>query len=292
MTDARLVGTNPETSELVPVAVNAQGQLKTEFGVIEAIPNDLLVQGDLNVTGTINGNVGEPNSGLPEPYGPEGSVLTIKNGEPAWVVFDSPGVPAANSIFLYEDSALPRVSVEPFGLWDDNEALDNSTLLWDSFIKSTANWADPQAKLVGLGGQNGLARSNITPQFTFRLTCEIGMMLDLYMVAAWDAQKDDSDQWFIEASFNTQPENFIQVTSNYKIKTLESPRVMLKHTFYVNRPQDGYVTFGWKVGSERANSIIPVYGALSKWELYPPDEGQRQQIAEAIKSQREQAANS
>ena len=292
MTDARLVGTNPETSELVPVAVNAQGQLKTEFGVIEAIPNDLLVQGDLNVTGTINGNVGDGGSGLPEPYGPEGSVLTIKDGQPAWVVFDSPGVPAANTVFLQEDSFLPRDTLEPFGLWDDNEALDNSTLQWDSFIKSTANWADPQAKLVGLGGRNGLARSALTLPFTFKLTCEIGMMLDLYVVGAWDALKSDSDQYFIEGSFLALPENFNQITPIYQVKTLESPRVMSKQTFYISRPQDDYVTFKWKVSSTRNNSITPVYCGLSKWELYAPSKEQRQQILNAITAEREQAANS
>lgn len=92
MTDARLVGTNPETSELVPVAVNAQGQLKTEIAKIEEIPNDLLVSGDLTVTGTINGGgISLP----PDPY--EGALLGWENNQLAWI--GTPPVPIPEGVF-------------------------------------------------------------------------------------------------------------------------------------------------------------------------------------------------
>lgn len=292
MTDVRLVATNPEDSSLVPVACTSAGLIKVATPIIEAIPNDLTVQGDLNVTGTINGNAGDGGSGLPEPYGPEGSVLTIKNGEPAWVVFDSPGVPAANTIFLHEDSLEPRASVVPFGLWDDNEIQDESTLQWDSFIKSTANWADPQPKLVGLGGKNGNDRNNIGPSFTFKLTCEIGMILDLYMTCYWEVLRATASETFIEEDFSELPENFTRLTTKYKGKVSEDKKEVFKHSFYITRPIDDYVTFRWGVGSDQKTSIIVRYAALSKWELYAPSKEQRQQITQALKAQREEAANS
>ena len=96
MTDARLVGTNPDTSELVPVAVNAQGQIKTEAAKIEEIPNDLLVSGDLTVTGTINGESGGGGISLP-PNPQEGQVLGWENGQLAWMS------PSSSGFFFYLD---------------------------------------------------------------------------------------------------------------------------------------------------------------------------------------------
>lgn len=97
MTDARLVGTNPDTSELVPVAVNAQGQIKTEAAKIEEIPNDLLVSGDLTVTGTINGESGGGGISLP-PNPQEGQVLGWENGQLAWI-----DPPESGGFFFYLD---------------------------------------------------------------------------------------------------------------------------------------------------------------------------------------------
>jgi hypothetical protein len=82
MSDVRLTATNPADSSVVAVACNARGELMTVAPVIEKIPNDVEIEGDLTVTGTINGDNGE--SGLPAP-GPEGSILAIENGAPAWV---------------------------------------------------------------------------------------------------------------------------------------------------------------------------------------------------------------
>jgi hypothetical protein len=54
MIDVRLTATNPADSTLVPVPCNTRGELLTVAPVIEVIPNDLEIQGDLTVTGTIN----------------------------------------------------------------------------------------------------------------------------------------------------------------------------------------------------------------------------------------------
>lgn len=49
MTDVRLTATNPEDSSVVPVACNSRGELLVTEPVIEQIPNDLTVQGELRV---------------------------------------------------------------------------------------------------------------------------------------------------------------------------------------------------------------------------------------------------
>lgn len=72
MTDARLVATNPVDSTLVPVSCNSRGELSTAAPLIELIPNDVEIAGDLTVTGTINGGGGVPVPGPPGPEGPEG----------------------------------------------------------------------------------------------------------------------------------------------------------------------------------------------------------------------------
>ena len=82
MSDVRLTATNPADSSVVPVACNARGELLTVAPVIEKISNDVEIDGDLTVTGTINGDTG--GSGLP-PVGADGSILSVVEGEPAWV---------------------------------------------------------------------------------------------------------------------------------------------------------------------------------------------------------------
>jgi len=86
MSDVRLVGTDPADGSLVPVAVTSAGLLKTQVGTIEEIPNSVTVDGDLTVTGTINGESGGGGGGVELPPDPEeGQVLGWENGELAWL---------------------------------------------------------------------------------------------------------------------------------------------------------------------------------------------------------------
>jgi hypothetical protein len=116
MIDVRLTATNPEDSTLVPVPCNTRGELLTVAPKIEKIPNDVEIEGDLTVTGLINGSdgvgqqgppgadgqdgqdgkdgepggvgpqgpQGDPGEGVPLPYGPDGAYLRIVGGVPAW----------------------------------------------------------------------------------------------------------------------------------------------------------------------------------------------------------------
>ena len=90
MSDVRLVGTNPDDGSLVPVSVTSAGLLRTAIGKIEKIPNDVEIEGDLTVTGTINGDTG---GGVELPADPSpGQVLGWENGQLAWL--DQPEVPS------------------------------------------------------------------------------------------------------------------------------------------------------------------------------------------------------
>jgi len=169
MTDARLVGTNPETSELVPVAVNAQGQIKTEIAKIEEVPNDLLISGNLTVTGTITGESGGGGgSGLPEPYGPEGSVLTILNGQPAWVL---PPV---------ESSILSLSFASPWVYQDANGNTITTPDNWETLVQATGNWGDPLGSALDGWAQNTLCASECR-EFNVDIQNAFGMVLTIWI---------------------------------------------------------------------------------------------------------------
>ena len=57
MSDVRLVATNPDDGTLVPVASNASGQLAVQSPTIEKVPNDLDVEGNLTVDGTVQSSL-------------------------------------------------------------------------------------------------------------------------------------------------------------------------------------------------------------------------------------------
>ena len=111
MIDVRLAATNPEDSTLVPVSCNSRGELNTVAPKIEEISNDLKVDGDLTVTGLINGSsgVGQPGPpgengepGAEGPQGPQGP-----EGPPGSI--DLPPDPYEGALLGWEDGALAWV---------------------------------------------------------------------------------------------------------------------------------------------------------------------------------------
>ena len=94
MSDVRLTATDPSDSSVVPVACNARGELLTVAPVIEKIPNDVEIEGNLIVNGTITSQT--PSLVLPpDPY--EGALLGWLNGGLAWV--GAPPVPIPDGVF-------------------------------------------------------------------------------------------------------------------------------------------------------------------------------------------------
>ena len=138
MIDVRLTATNPEDSTLVPVPCNARGELLTVAPKIEKIPNDVEIEGDLTVTGLINGSdgvgeqgpqgppgepggvgppgpQGDPGEGVPLPYGPDGAYLQIIDGVPAWTDDPGPG-----------PGPTPEPDIVCTNLWDKYSAFNSA----------------------------------------------------------------------------------------------------------------------------------------------------------------------
>ena len=153
MSDVRLVGTDPSDGSLVPVAVTSAGLLKTQVGTIEEIPNDVTISGDLTVTGTINGDQG--GSGLPEPYGPEGSYLTIKDGVPTWTDGGGagPGPDPVDGSVVFEVSTQLDTYVRSMAIQNALEMDWVEDL--NEFMQTASSWETPfNGELTGIGAKN------------------------------------------------------------------------------------------------------------------------------------------
>ena len=170
MSDVRLTATNPDDSSVIPVACNARGELLTVAPVIEKIPNDVEIEGDLTVTGTINGDSG--GSGLPAP-GPEGSILAIENGAPAWVGKSdlcAPDPSIDRVIFKPDPNAeTPAIAISQFGTEMD-WITDNN-----AHMRSLPSWDDPGSQYPMGFGKVGRTRTGFTVE------CEktFGMVLHI-----------------------------------------------------------------------------------------------------------------
>jgi hypothetical protein len=151
MSDVRLTATNPDDSSVVPVSCNARGELLTVAPVIEKIPNDVEIEGDLTVTGTINGDNG--GSGLPEPLGPEGSILAIENGAPAWVGKSdlcAPDQPPEDQVILKKNNdANSGYAISIVG-----EPLPSETDI-NAFLRTLPTWENPSKDSVMGFGKSG-----------------------------------------------------------------------------------------------------------------------------------------
>jgi len=132
MSDVRLVGTNPEDGSLVPVAVTPAGLLKTEVGTIEEVPNDLLVSGNLTVTGTINGQSG---GGVELPPNPSpGQVLGWENGELVWITLPDPQEPAEGLPLPLGDEGSVLQVVRGEAAWGFKAPVPLPDVVWSNFV--------------------------------------------------------------------------------------------------------------------------------------------------------------
>lgn len=262
MTDARLVATNPETSELVPVAVNAQGQLKTEPGRIELIDNDLTITGDLIVGGTINGEEsgGGGGSGLPEPLGDEGQIIQVVDGEPIWV--SNPSVPAMGS-YAVTIIQPPEGNTDALGIYDANGNEPNLLVSWDTYQRMSNSW-------MGISAENKqgiVSKGYNTMSFKLNIQAETGKILQLRISGYSYCTEGKNNDWTINTT--SDHEHVVPVTPSTTWNTGNCP-VWQYHaytaTFLINRPNIGEVTFnvtmsGSKIGRGYGETL-----ALTGWE--------------------------
>ena len=145
MIDVRLTATNPEDSTLVPVPCNARGELLTVAPKIESIPNDVVINGDLTVTGLINGQDLSSKIELP-PGAFDGAYLGWQDGQLVW--FGTPLPPVLEGSFrpvIYTGNggaqSITGVGFSPDLVWiksreDASHALCNSISGFNKRLKS------------------------------------------------------------------------------------------------------------------------------------------------------------
>lgn len=282
MTDARLVATNPETSELVPVAVNAQGQLKTEVGTIELIDNNLTVNGDLTVSGQINGGSGG-SGGLPEPLGTEGQIVQIVNGVPAWA--DPPAVGPQvdpNIVLLNGDNSTPSL----FELKDDQGVIANGVEDWNAYSYGLTNWREVPYTyyLMGVSKTNQLQA-----EVYFNLSNCLGKVINVAVYAM--AQTNiKGETWYYRGAFDSDYIQPIRDAVSYK------PGSSGKHyssgyvSFLCNR--DSYENVKFTLTFEPDDRFEPgllYWMALNRWWIETTDEylvGRNAERREKIKDLR------
>ena len=253
MTDARLVGTNPVNSELVPVAVNGQGQLITQVGTIEEIPNDVTIDGNLFVSGDLIGSDGEPIEGVPGPQGPKGDkgdpgepgeidlppdpedglVLGWQNGELAWLDV-TPTEP--NAVYG------PTYDLSPKGLRklvDENgQNVTSSVSDYDTWIKSQGFF------LTGGSGEKGIGTSGGDNQdwFDMDVNNATGMVLSIRTSFRFATRSNGSAATF---QIDTDNSNLVKIGPGVTSFTISghSPDGIVtrdgihEFTFLVNRPE-------------------------------------------------------
>jgi hypothetical protein len=208
MIDVRLTATNPEDSTLVPVPCNSRGELLTVAPKIEKIPNDVEIEGDLTVTGLINGSdgkgepgppgppgepggegppgpKGDPGEGIPLPYGPDGAYLQIVDGSPAWTDAPGPG-----------PGPTPEPNISCTNLLDKYTLYTSTNDPIDPPDPEAWVREQPTFNLQELQQTEGASRKSCTQPFenygpdTFSLTESFGKVLTVGWAIKWNGQNN------------------------------------------------------------------------------------------------------
>ncbi len=167
MTDPVILYGTQSTGETLPVQVDATGRLVAEG---------------------LQGPPGHDGEGVPEPYGEEGSVLTIKDGIPQWVAATPPEPPLPdNYIALVDERDAYPPQVEEYGLRDNDGSLWFPDDPWDTAIRTLDCWVNPGAANRGLGAKGMGVNDTYTLALPFKLdlTGGNGKVLELHLSQKW-----------------------------------------------------------------------------------------------------------
>ena len=222
MSDVRLTATNPDDSSVIPVACNARGELLTVAPVIEKIPNDVEIEGDLTVTGTINGDSG--GSGLPAP-GPEGSILAIENGAPAWVGKSdlcAPPEPQGDQVIF-----TPGTGSNPFGGYEENGQLNNVISDYNAWLKTLSSWDEPGVdKRMGFGNQQKL-----TGSFNLEVKEAFGKVLSIQTAMFIETKTPSSTGAIYNFELSQDSFNVNDISKSTSVYGNSTTLVSMSHTF-------------------------------------------------------------
>ena len=167
MTDPVILYGTTSSGESLPVQVDGTGRLVAEG---------------------LQGPPGQDGEGVPEPYGEDGSVLTIQDGVPAWVVPSPPEPPTpANYIALIDERSETPPGTANYGLRNNAGALFYPEDPWDTAIRTLDCWENPTNGDFGLGcnmaGDNSSKELNMP--FKLDLSGGEGKVLQLKLSHAW-----------------------------------------------------------------------------------------------------------
>ena len=233
MIDVRLTATNPEDSTLVPVPCNTRGELLTVAPKIEKIPNDVEIEGDLTVTGLINGSdgvgqqgpagedgkdgqdgkdgepggegppgpQGDPGVGLPLPYGPDGAILEIVDGQPAWVGDPDPDPSPTGPTMSWENIDTTANCQDDSG---------NSTNPTDklAYLEGLPSWR--KEGNYDLSGSLQIANTigNSSKQFNFSFQDSFSTVITMYWACTYYKSKAGVQPW--NFAFDWSDNNIVQ----------------------------------------------------------------------------------
>ncbi len=258
-----LYGTQ-SNGETLPVQVDATGRLVAEG--LQGQPGEQGPPGD-------TGPEGPPGPGVPQPYGVEGTLLTIVNGVPAWqLIGDNPTYPPepptpTDYAELLDDRDLTPVSNAEYSIFNDSNLPVEPPDPWNTYIRTLPTWESPAGQLTGLGIKPNNVTQYLTIDMPFRLNISgsFAKVLELHVVFG-----------FYQSPSYYQPVNFKIVADNANLTpiqtdtTVNTPTddLLTTFSFLVGRDDIGEVNFTL-TGTLTPDRFNPEfnYMALQRWQL-------------------------
>jgi hypothetical protein len=267
MSDVRLTATNPTDSSVVAVACNARGELLTVAPVIEKIPNDVEIEGDLTVTGTINGDNGGE-SGLPAP-GPEGSILAIENGAPAWIGKSdlcAPEPEPRDPLMLVDRTGENNGNHPSYGCWSIAQQVVSSPGDWDTYVKGLSTFDSPQGIKTGCGTEF-FDGENKDMYVSLDLQGGEGKVLEFTFATLWSGTPNQSYGTVGSASLSTESDKLqsISTQDSFDIDGSSFWREV-SFSFLVTRPDLNRIDFTLTAQSLSSAYVKPLGAWLQSWK--------------------------
>ncbi len=293
MIDVRLTATNPEDSSLVPVPCNSRGELLTVAPKIENIPNDVEIEGDLTVTGLINGTdgvgpqgpkgedgkdgqngkdgepggagppgpQGDPGVGVPLPYGAEKDYLQIKNGAPVWAQWEDPNPPPPPPSATWTNIETAAKCVD-----SNDQAITPPDPL--AYIQGLDSWQSPEVFEVA-GSKPGQTNwFDTTGGFSFEFESMFSQILTFYWSVEYDSASTGQYGW--ANTFNWNNDNILMIAENGPQKTVGGKATFwqgFSQAFIFNRSNITSAKFEYQFNTEYMYSIRPRFRG---WAIEDP----------------------
>lgn len=211
--------------------------------VIEVIPNDVEVQGNLTVTGEYIG-LPDVDSGLPA-GGEEGQVLSIMNGEPTWVFFEPPEPPPpAEALVLTDQRGTTPPGLADFGMYNGSTVFTVPSEPWDDYIRTLSTWGSTKTARTGLGAvqsQSGNIPSMVLP-FQLELFGGTGKVIEIGFCSMFGQYSDNTAHQRVVLTCDNA--NVVPIVNEATEPGFHGVKSVF--SFLLNRPDLGPVNFELK----------------------------------------------